>query len=195
MKNVLKIAFIGIVGILLLTYLTAEKPETVVTEKSNKSGLSYDNLPKDFELVGTDKRVLKENLFKKGSKSLIIVGNHDSLAVVKELPKYYDMKIPYVMVANISSAPWFVKKMFIPSKLEELNEGTKTPMIYDFDGHMVNALNVTENAKTKFAAFLLNEDGTIKNIYKGEVKEGALDGSMNEDEKRAALKPIIDLIK
>ena len=191
MKNVLKISFLGILGIFLITYLTAEKPKALAQETTT---LSYANLPADYELVGKDARVIKENLFKEGNPSLIIVGNHDSLAVVKDLPKFVDLKIPYVMVANISSAPWFVKKMFIPSKLEELNTNSNIPMIYDFDGDMVTALKVTQNEKTKFAAFLVNENGSIANIYNGEVKEGALDGSMNEDEKKEALAPLLKFL-
>lgn len=191
MKNVLKISFLGILGIFLITYLTAEKPQALAQETTS---LSYVNLPNDYELVGKDQRVTKQNLFKEGNQSLIIVGNHDSLAVVKDLAKFVELKIPYVMVANISSAPWFVKKMFIPGKLEELNTNSDIPMIYDFDGDMVNALNVTENEKTKFAAFLVNENGSIANIYNGEVKEGALDGSMNEDEKKEALAPLLKFL-
>lgn len=99
------------------------------------------------------------------------------------------------MVANISSAPWFVKKMFIPGKLEELNENSKIPMIYDFDGNSVKSLYVTDNAKTKFTAFLLTKEGTITKIYEGSVKEGALDGSMSEAEMKKSLEPLYKLIK
>ncbi len=192
MKNILKIVFLGVIGIFALTYLTVEKPE--VKANDNPAGLSYANLPAQYELVGVANNVNKEELFKANEKTLIVVGNHDSLAIVKELPKLFDVKLPYVMVANISSAPWFVKKMFIPGKLEELNEGTNIPMVFDMDGAAVAALNVTENAKTKFIAFMLNENGTISELYTGEVKEGALDGSMNEEEKKAALKPLADLL-
>lgn len=194
MKNILKIALLGVIGIFVLTYLTADKPAELNAQETSTKMVSYDTLPEDFELVGKDGRVTKENLFKKGSKSLIVVGNHDSLAIVRDLPKYTDLNLSYVMVANISSAPWFVKKLFIPGKLEELNNGSKTPMIYDFDGHMVQSLKVTNNEKTSFTAYLIKEDGSIANIYTGTVKEGALDGSMNEDEIKAALQPIIALL-
>lgn len=194
MKNVFKIVFLGLVGFALLTFLTAEKPKQIVANDNVVSVVKYEALPAKYELVGVDKEVTKESLFKKGTKSLIVVGNHDSLAVVKELPKHFKVDIPYVMVANISSAPWFVKKMFIPGKLEDLNKGSKVPMIYDFDGDMVNTLNVTDNSKTKFIAYLLTKEGTISKIYEGKVKEGALDGSMNESEKKAALEPLFNLI-
>jgi hypothetical protein len=151
-------------------------------------------LPSDYELVGQDNRVTKETLFKQNERALIIVGNHDSLSVVKDLPKFFEIKLPYIMVANISSAPWFVKKMFIPSKLEEINTDSNIPMIYDFNGDMVNTLKVTNNAKTAFVAFLLEENGNIKKLYEGNVKEGALDGSMNEEEKKNTLTPLINLL-
>ena len=194
MANLFKVVFLGLVGFGLLVYLTAEKPKQMIANDNVVNIVKYDALPKSFELVGVDKEVSKEALLKKNQKTLIVVGNHDSLAIVKELPKYFKVDIPYIMVANISSAPWFVKKMFIPGKLEELNEGTKIPMIYDFEGNMINALNHTDMTKTNFIAYILSEEGTISKVYEGSVKEGALDGSMNEEEKKASLKPLSKIL-
>ncbi|AXH09961.1 hypothetical protein CP960_00035 [Malaciobacter halophilus] len=194
MKNVLKIVILGVIGFGFLVYATAEKPAQV-KQVLEQSSLKLSDLPEKFEIVGKDDEVLKADLFEKGAKSLIVVGNHDSLAVVRELPKFYEMTIPYVMVANISSAPWFVKKMFIPGKLEELVEKRDTPMIYDFDGDMVKALGVTDNAKTTYVAYLVNENGSISKILKGNVKEGALDGSMTQDEMKKALEPLANYLK
>lgn len=194
MANLLKVVFLGLIGFGLLVYLTADEPKAIVSKENVVNIVKYETLPQSFELVGKDDLVKKESLLQKGTKSLIVVGNHDSLSVVKELPKYFKLELPYVMVANISSAPWFVKKMFIPGKLEDLNEGTNIPMIYDFDGDMINALNHTDNAKTKFSAYILSKEGTITKIYDGNVKEGALDGTMNETEKKAALAPLFKLL-
>lgn len=195
MTNVFKVVFLGLMGFGLLVYLTAEKPKQIIADDNVVKIAKFDSLPDEIEIVGKDKKVFKTSLFKKGEKALIVVGNHDSLAVVKELPKLFSLKIPYVMVANISSAPWFVKKMFIPGKLEELNKNSGIAMIYDFDGDMVNALYVTDNAKTKYSAFLLSEEGTISKIYEGSVKQGALDGSMTQDEIKKNLTPLYELIK
>jgi len=195
MANLLKVVFLGLAGFGLLVFLTAEKPKQIVANDNVINIVKYNSLPKDFELVGIDEKIKRESLFKKNQKTLIIVGNHDSLAVVKELPKLFKLDIPYVMVANISAAPWFVKKMFIPGKLEELNQGSKIPMIYDFEGAMVKTLNVLDNSKIRFFAYILNKDGTISKIHEGKVKEGALDGSMNESEKKVALEPIYNLLK
>lgn len=191
-KNILKVVLLGVVGFALLIYLTAEKPEILAND--NVSSLSRTSLPAQFELVSQEKKVSKDELFKEAKKTLIIVGNHDSLAIVKDLKKHFTIDMPYVMVANISAAPWFVKKMFIPSKLEELNEGTNIPMIYDFDGFMVKALNLDDSTKTKFFAYILDENGKISLIHSGEVKEGALDGSMNEEEIKTSLKAVIDAL-
>ncbi len=193
-KNILKIVVLGILGFSALVYFTASKPNAMVANDVNGTTLSKEALPQNFELVGTEGLVAKEELFKDNIASLIVVGNHDSLAVVKELNRFFELKIPVVMVANISSAPWFVKKMFIPGKLEELNQGSTIPMIYDFDGFTVQALGVTNNEKTAFIAYLLDEKGNINKLFEGKVKEGALDGSMNEEEKKAALLPLVEII-
>ena len=195
MANLLKIVFLGLVGFGLLVYFTAEKPKHIVADDDVLNIIKYDSLPQKYELVGKDKDISKEVLFKKGQNYLIVVGNHDSLSVVKEFPKLFKLDIPYVMVANISAAPWFVKKMFIPGKLEELNEGTNIPLIFDMDGNMVNALKVVDNAKTKFYAYILTDVGTISKIYEGSVKDGALDGSMSIDEIKSTLTPLYNLLQ
>lgn len=193
-KNILKIVVLGILGFSALVYFTASKPAAVVASENRGNSITKESLPQSFELVGQQQHISKDDLFKANTKSLIVVGNHDSLAVVKDLNKYFPLEVPFVMVANISTAPWFVKKMFIPSKLEELNKGSNVPMIYDFDGHMVQSLGVTNNDKTAFIAYLIEENDTVVKIYEGKVKEGALDGSMNDEEKKEALKPLVELL-
>lgn len=193
-KNILKIVVLGILGFSALVYFTASKPAAMVANENAGTSITKEVLPQSFELVGQKQHLSKDELFKPNTKSLIVVGNHDSLAVVKDLNKYFTLEMPFVMVANISSAPWFVKKMFIPGKLEELNKENNVPMIYDFDGNMVQALGVTNNEKTAFIAYVIEENGTIAKIYEGKVKEGALDGSMNEEEKKEALKPLVELL-
>jgi len=195
MVNLLKVVFLGLLGFGLLVFFTAEKPKQIIANDNVINIVKYSSLPREFELVGKSGKIKRESLFKQKKKALIIVGSHDSLAVVKDLPKFFKIDIPYVMVANISAAPWFVKKMFIPGKLEELNEGNNIPMIFDFDGDMVKALNVLDTSKVKYFAYLLTKEGTISKIYQGNVKEGALDGSMNESEKKASLEPLSKLLK
>lgn len=195
MANLLKVVFLGLAGFGLLVFFTAEKPKQIVANDNVINIVKYTSLPSEYELVGKDGKIKRESLFTKNKKALIVVGNHDSLSIVKDLPKLFKIDIPYIMVANISAAPWFVKKMFIPGKLEELNEGSKIPMVYDFDGDMAKTLNVVDNSKIRYFAYLLSSEGTISKIYEGKVKEGALDGSMNESEKKAALEPLVKLLK
>ena len=194
LKNVLKIVFLGVVGFGLLVYLTAEKPSANVLDKNQVSQLDLKNLPDYLEIVGQDKLVSKNKLFKEGAKTLLIVGNHDSLSVVKDLRKYYEINIPYVTVANISNAPWFIKKWAIPGKLEELNRGNATPIIYDYEGDVIKALNQFDITKTKYFAYLVSEEGKISKIYEGSVKEDAMEGSMSESEKVESLSKLVTLI-
>lgn len=194
MGNILKIVFLGLVGFGLLVFLTAEKPKKIQNDPNVINVIKYNELPNMFEIVGKEDLVSKEKIIKK-EQTLILVANHDSLAIVKELPKYFDVKIPLVIVANISSAPWVIKKMVISSKLEELSLGSNIPMINDSNGMMAKALKVLDNTKTKYFAFLLSKEGSISKVYDGKVKEGALDGSMNEAEKKAALEPLTKYIK
>ncbi|MFA7084337.1 MAG: hypothetical protein WC141_07370 [Arcobacteraceae bacterium] len=193
-KNILKIVFLGLIGFSALVYFTANKPKQIEANQNSEVLMTKEALPQSFELVGNKNDVMKDELFKEGTKTLIVVGNHDSLVVVKELNNYFPLDIPFVMVANISSAPWFVKKLFIPSKLEELNKGSNIAMIYDFNGDTVHALEVTNNEKTAFIAYILDENNGIRKIYEGSVKEGALDGSMSEEEKKEVLQPLFELI-
>lgn len=195
-KNIFKIALLGVIGFGLLIYVTAEKPNDVQAKETVvPSTISYATLPANFELVGSEKLFKKDEVIKKGEKTLIIVGNHDSLAIVKDLKKFVDIKLPYVMVANISNAPWFIKKWAIPGKLEELNQGTNVPMIYDYDGSTAKSLNQDDTTKTKYFAYLVQPDGGISLVYTGNVKEGALDGSMNDEEKKTSLMPLMELVK
>lgn len=194
MANLFKVVFLGVVGFSFLVYLTAEKPQKIEKNDDVINVIKYDSLPDIYELVGQDKIITKNKLFKRNKETLIVVGSHDSLSVLKEFPKFFSINMPYIMVANISSAPWFVKKMFIPSKLEEINQDTNIPMIYDFGGEMVKSLYLNDSSKTKFFAYLLSSEGTITKIYEGYVKEGAIDGTMKRSEMKNVLEPLYKLI-
>ncbi len=195
LKNILKIVFLGLIGFSLLVYFTAEKPKNISEKVVQNGMLSLENLPQNIELVGNKNIISSSDVFKKDQDTLIVVGNHDSLSVVKDLKTYFTLDMPYVMVANISNAPWFIKKWAIPGKLEELTKNSNIPMIYDYDGSMVNSLNQFDTTKTAYFAYLIDENGNISNIYNGNVKENAMDGSMSEEEKKASLQPLIDLLK
>ena len=195
MLKLINLVLFTIAVVVGITFMTATPPVSQKALKNSNIQLSTKYFPKSIEIVGRQGYESAEVLFKKDSKTLLIVGNHDSLAVVKDLTKLFDIKIPYVMVANISNAPWFIKKWAIPSKLEELVKDIKTPMIYDTDGLMVKSLMLNNTEATKYFAYLVNEDGSVENIYIGSVKEGALENGYTSEEAKMALEPLIEFLK
>lgn len=182
-SNLLKIVFLTIVGLGLITYITAPKNPNAV--ESNSSGeISLDSFPSQIKVVGKNELVNKNEIFKQDMNNLVVVVNHDSIAVMKDLKKYanFDNTINPVLIANISAAPWFIKKWVIPSKMEELNQNSGMIMVYDEDGFFKNLLNITNNTNTHFVAFIVDEQGKVSKIKEGDVKEGALDGSMSDED-------------
>ena len=194
LMNILKLAFLTIALLLGITYVFAPKPSSV-TDELIPQDLTLASLPIDYELVGKDGFISKNELFKTGQRTLIVVGNQDSMAVINKLPKYFNLDIAYVTVANISNAPWFIKKMAILPKLEELTKDDTTPMIYDYNGWMVKALKLNNMDTVKFFAYLLDENGQIKNIYEGKVKKGAIEGNMTDTQIQESLRPLVKLLE
>ena len=195
MLKLINLVLFTIAVVVGITFMTATPPVSQESLAKSSFQLSSKYFPKSVEIVGAQGYESTEALFKKDSKTLLIVGNHDSLVVVKDLTKLFDVKIPYVMVANISNAPWFIKKWAIPGKLEELVKDIETPMIYDTDGLMVKSLLLDNLEATKYFAYLVNEDGSVKNIYIGNVKEGALENGYTPEEAKIALSPIMEFLK
>lgn len=186
MKNIIKIVLLGLVFFSILVYITA--PDAPV--KINKSSiLSLENLPNNIVLLG-DKKIDKKDLIKKNAKNLLIVANHDSLSILVLFPKYYKTSLNITLIANISKAPWFIKKWVIPSKLEELTQVSKLNMIYDEDGSFVQSLNINKSDKTEFLVFEIKKNNDIVLLFKSRVKEDAINGSMSEQEIKTVLKPI-----
>ncbi|WP_419769788.1 MAG: hypothetical protein ACNI3C_10690 [Candidatus Marinarcus sp.] len=102
--------------------------------------------------------------------------------------------MPLILVANISDAPWLVKKLIIPSTLEELHTKSNVPMIYDENGAFIASLNLQNTPKRKYFAYLLNENGTVSKIYEGEVKDIA-NTAINKEEVKTSLQPLYNLIE
>lgn len=195
MLKFINLVLFTIAVIVGITFFTATPPTSSKVVKENTFALSTKYFPKSVEVVGQDKLVKIDELFKKETQTLLIVGNHDSMSVIKDLKKYFKIKIPYVMVANISSAPWFIKKWAIPGKLKELVKDTPTPMIFDDEGFMVRSLMLNNTEATKYFAYLIKEDGSIKNIYIGNVKEGALENGYTPEEAKISLSPVMEFLK
>ena len=59
----------------------------------NKNVLNIDFIPKYFEIIGNNSYVGSETYFSKGVEKYIIVLNHDSLALFRDLYKYTNKNI------------------------------------------------------------------------------------------------------
>jgi len=192
MKNTIKIVVLGLLFFAALVYLTA--PEAPIKKNKINKELNVNNFESKILLV-EEKEVSRKDLFKEGEESLLIVGNHDSLSIIATLKKHYTINKPVILLANISSAPWFIKEWLIPSKLQELNASSGMKMIYDKEGKFVRALNLFTSNKQEFIVYAINKQGKITLQYKGFVKEDAIDGSMSDKEIKEALKGIIPYSK
>jgi hypothetical protein len=192
MKNVLKIVFLGIIGFGLLTYLTAPKnAEKSINKNEVNSELSINSIPRYFELVGNSPYTKFETLFPKGVEKYIVVLNHDTLAVFKDLYKKTEKNI--VLVANISNTPWLIKQLAVNGELEKMYKDSKIPLINDSNGSFVKSLFINNNKQNQYFIYKLNIDGTIIKINEGFVKEGALEKALTPTELENSLNEIIKL--
>jgi hypothetical protein len=192
MKNVLKIVFLGIIGFGLLTYLTAPKnAEKSINKNEVNSELSINSIPRYFELVGNSPYTKFETLFPKGVEKYIVVLNHDTLAVFKDLYKKTEKNI--VLVANISNTPWLIKQLAVNGELEKMYKDSKIPLINDSNGSFVKSLFINNNKQNQYFIYKLNIDGTIIKINEGFVKEGALEKGLTPAELENSLNEIIKL--
>ena len=192
MKNVLKIVFLGILGFGLLTYLTAPKNVEKNLEKvENKTQLSINSIPRYFELVGNSPYTKFETLFPKEIEKYMIVLNHDSLALFKDLYKYTDKNI--VLIANISNTPWFIKQLAVNGKLEEMYKESKIPLINDSNGAFMNCLALNDNTQNKYIIFKLKSDGNIEKLKEGFVELNILEKGISAENSKKSLEEIIKI--
>jgi len=192
-SNLIKIVFLTVLGLGFITYMTAPEQKQ---EQIDTTTLNLTQFPPQLSVVGKEQPMVLNEIFKKDIKNLLIVVNHDSIAVLKDLKKYAKLdEVNPILVANISAAPWFIKKWVIPAKMEELNKDSQMTMIYDEDGAMQYILDVKSNEKTYFAAYLVDIDGSVKKVYEGDVKADALDGSMSDSEIEELINNFLATIK
>jgi hypothetical protein len=179
--SILTIAFLG-----MIVYMTATPPHKI-DKSSEKINMNY--MPKVVKLLDDDIEYDLKSIIKNGT--IIVVANHDSIAVLNTLDKYLDN---IVIVTNISAAPWFVKQWIIPEKLTALKTNTKTAWIYDEDGRMKAFLKISSDQAVTYEVLMMSDDNIIK-LFSGKVKAGALDGSMNEDEIKTLNSEIASKVK
>ena len=173
----------------------------IIFHLSNAAALTdLSSLPPKVLVAGNEDEVSIQSVIKK-KPVLIVVGSHDSLVIVNELPKAWLKKgwsieaEQFISVAAVSRAPWPIRKWIIPSKLKELKEKRdnalseqipdiyKSPLIIDFDGSFIKALGINKIGKADFAAFVIINDGTIKEIYKNAISAN----SGSEEAKQALI--------
>lgn len=192
MKNVLKIVFLGVIGFALLVYLTAPKNMDQSTQlDDSNSAVTIDSIPRYFELIGKSPYTKFETLFQEGTEKYIVVLNHDSLAVFKDLYKKIDKNI--VLIANISNTPWIIKQIAVNGELEKMYKDSNIPLINDDSGSFVRALKINNNKQNQYFVFKLNTDGTIVKVTEGLVKLGALEKGLSNEELEKSLNEIVKI--
>ena len=192
MKNVLKIVFLGVIGFALLVYLTAPKNMDQSTQlDGSNSAVTIDSIPRYFELIGKSPYTKFETLFQEGVEKYIVVLNHDSLAVFKDLYKKTDKNI--VLIANISNTPWIIKQIAVNGELEKMYKDSKIPLINDDSGSFIRALKINNNKQNQYFVFKLNADGSIIKVTEGLVKQGALEKGLSNEELEKSLNEIVKI--
>ena len=188
-KNSFKIVILAIIGFALLVYLTAPENPNKNELNPNKNVLNIDFIPRYFEIVGGNPYSKFETLFQKGVEKYLIVLNHDSLALFKDLHKYTDKNI--VLIANISNTPWLIKQLAVNGKLEEMYKDSKIPLINDSNGLFINNLVLNDNTQNKYFIYKLNSDGTIVKINEGLVELNILEKGILEENSKKSLEQIV----
>ncbi len=192
MKNVLKIVFLGVIGFALLVYFTAPKNMDQSTQlDDSNSAVTIDSIPRYFELIGKSPYTKFETLFQEGVEKYIVVLNHDSLAVFKDLYKKTDKNI--VLIANISNTPWIIKQIAVNGELEKMYKDSKIPLINDDSGSFIRALKINNNKQNQYFVFKLNADGSIIKVTEGLVKQGALEKGLSNEELEKSLNEIVKI--
>ena len=119
--------------------------------------------------------------------------NHDALSLVEPL-KFTNRK-DIVLVANISKTPWFIKKLAVNGKLEELNENSSISLINDTSGKLTKLLNITNDTQTKYFVFKIKDDNSIIKIEESEVKKGALEFGITKEESNKYILELFSFLK
>jgi len=188
--STIKLIIISAVALIALTYLTVDAPV-----KIEKKEINLSDLPKTVELIGYEdqefntKSIIKED-------TIIYVGNHESIALASDLEKMLDLPIgKFVIVSNISDAPWFIKRWQAHTKNTKLKGEKQIPWIYDRDGKIRNFLQVRTSDTVKYFIYRVDDQGVISRVFIGSVKVGTIEGKMTQEEINQNLSVAIEAIK
>lgn len=187
--STIKLILISAIALIVLTFLTVDTPKKIETKEIN-----LQDLPKTVELIGFEEQEFNAaSIIKKDI--LIFVGNHESIVLADELDKMLNLAVgKFVIVSNISDAPWFIKRWQAHTKNTKLKGEKNIPWIYDRDGKIRNFLQVPTTDALKYFIYKVNSNGLVKRIYIGKVKPGTIDGKMNQKEISDNLKKAITSI-
>lgn len=189
-SGILKLVFLSILFIVGITYMTVEPPKKIV-----KKDILLEDLPKTVELIGFENTPFSaQSIIKKGN--IIFVGNHESIAIAPSLEKMLALDSGrFVIVSNVSDAPWFIKRWQAHTKNQKLKGNKHLPWIYDRDGSMRYFLQVKNSDVLRYFIYKVGEDGLIKEIFTDKVKVGTLDGKVDKQEQEIYLKKVVDTLK
>lgn len=154
MKNILKMVFLGVIGFGILVYLTAPTPPQKETKKEYTGKMTLDSFPRFFDVISKSEFTKFDEIFKNKRQYLVVL-NHDSLAVFKDLYKYSNKD--FVLVANVANTPWLIKKLAVDDKLKDLFKASTIPLINDDKGLISNILNVDSKNQNVYTVFEINE--------------------------------------
>jgi len=186
----IKIVFLSVIMLVVLTLLTVDKPQ-----KMAKGEIKLGNLPKVVELIGYDDQTFNTNTIIK-KDTIIYVGNYESIVLANDLEKMLNLPTgKFIIVSNISDAPWFMKRWQTHTKNEKLKGNKHIPWIYDKDGKIRNYLKVPTADSLKYFVYKVSNKGIINRIYIGKVKAGTIDGGMNDQQKKENLSEVVKIIK
>ena len=188
--GIVRLVIISSVGVILLTFLTVDAPV-----KIEKKTIDIKNLPKTVELIGyEDEKFATKSIIKEDT--ILFVGNHESIVLSKDLEKMLNLEAgKFVIISNISDAPWFIKRWQAHTQNEKLKGEKHLPWIYDRNGAMRNFLQVPTSDAIKYFVYKVSSDGIIKRIFIGRVKVGTIDGAMSPKEIAENLQEVVNIIK
>lgn len=175
--STVKLIIICVTVVVALTFLTVDAPV-----KIEKKEVNLIDLPKTVELIGFENQEFNaSSIIKKDT--IIFVGNHESIVLADDLEKMLNLPLgKFVIVSNVSDAPWFIKRWQAHTKNTNLKGEKHIPWIYDRDGAIRNFLTVPTSDAVKYFIYKVNNEGIINRVYIGKVKMGTIQGKMTQEE-------------
>ena len=169
LANIAKISFLSIIAFALLIFLTAEKP------KSNIS-----KLPQTIKIIDSANPVKADTVFT--PNSIVAIANHDALPILAQLPNFVKLDKNFILIANISQAPWAIKEFVISEKLKNINKSNKTTFVFDDEGSISTFFKHSNHDKKYYAIYFIDSKLAITKISDGNVEDGDFDKNLTKEQ-------------